>query len=62
MYAIRSYYVIRNQAITFVLVLGYIGITLFLLQAKFYYVLTSCLMIVNGSILENEAGEFQFTS
>jgi len=30
--------VIRNQAITFVLVLGYIGITLFLLQAKFYYV------------------------
>lgn len=30
--------VIRNQAITFVLVLGYIGITLFLLQAKFYYI------------------------
>lgn len=30
--------VIRNQAITFVLVLGYIGITLFLLEAKFYYV------------------------
>uniref|UniRef100_UPI003217C1C2 golvesin C-terminal-like domain-containing protein n=1 Tax=uncultured Draconibacterium sp. TaxID=1573823 RepID=UPI003217C1C2 len=30
--------VIRNQAITFVLVLGYIGITLFLLQAKYYYV------------------------
>lgn len=29
--------VIRNQAITFVLILGYIGITLFLLQAKFYY-------------------------
>ncbi len=30
--------VIRNQAITFVLVLGYIGITLFVLQAKFYYI------------------------
>ncbi len=30
--------IIRNQAITFVLVLGYIGITLFLLQAKFYYI------------------------
>ncbi len=30
--------VIRNQAITFVLVLGYIGITLFLLQAKYYYI------------------------
>ncbi len=30
--------VIRNQAITFVLILGYIGITLFLLQAKFYYI------------------------
>jgi len=30
--------VIRNQAITFVLVLGYIGITLFLLEAKFYYI------------------------
>src|SRR5690606_40571994 len=30
--------VIRNQAITFVLVLGYIGITLFLLEAKYYYI------------------------
>ena len=30
--------VIRNQAITFVLILGYIGITLFLLQAKYYYI------------------------
>jgi hypothetical protein len=30
--------VIRNQAITFVLVLGYIGITLFLIQAKYYYI------------------------
>ncbi|WP_372931735.1 golvesin C-terminal-like domain-containing protein [Mariniphaga sediminis] len=30
--------VIRNQAITFVIILGYIGITLFLLQAKFYYI------------------------
>ncbi|MDR2910505.1 MAG: hypothetical protein LBV47_03945 [Bacteroidales bacterium] len=30
--------VIRNQAITFVLILGYIGITLFLLQSKFYYI------------------------
>jgi hypothetical protein len=30
--------VIRNQAITFVLVLGYIGITLFLLQDKYYYI------------------------
>lgn len=29
--------VIRNQAITFVVILGYIGVTLFLLQAKFYY-------------------------
>jgi len=29
--------IIRNQAITFVLILGYIGITLFLVQAKFYY-------------------------
>lgn len=29
--------VIRNQAITFVLILGYIGITLFILQAKYYY-------------------------
>jgi len=30
--------VIRNQAITFVIILGYIGITLFLLQAKYYYI------------------------
>ena len=30
--------VIRNQAITFVLILGYIGITLFLFQAKYYYI------------------------
>jgi hypothetical protein len=30
--------IIRNQAITFVLILGYIGITLFLLQAKYYYI------------------------
>ncbi len=30
--------IIRNQAITFVIILGYIGITLFLLQAKFYYI------------------------
>ena len=30
--------IIRNQAITFVLVLGYIGITLFLLEAKYYYI------------------------
>ena len=30
--------VIRNQAITFVLVLGYIGITLFLIQDKYYYI------------------------
>lgn len=30
--------IIRNQAITFVLILGYIGITLFLLQDKFYYI------------------------
>ena len=30
--------VIRNQAITFVLVLGYIGVTLFLLEAKYYYI------------------------
>jgi len=30
--------VIRNQAITFVLILGYIGITLFLLQDRFYYI------------------------
>ncbi len=30
--------IIRNQAITFVLILGYIGITLFLLQARFYYI------------------------
>ena len=30
--------VVRNQAITFVLILGYIGITLFLLQAKYYYI------------------------
>ncbi len=29
--------IIRNQAITFVLILGYIGITLFVVQAKFYY-------------------------
>ncbi|MBN2480373.1 MAG: hypothetical protein JXB19_01435 [Bacteroidales bacterium] len=29
--------VIQNQAVTFVLILGYIGITLFLLQEKFYY-------------------------
>lgn len=29
--------IIRNQAITFVVILGYIGITLFLVQAKFYY-------------------------
>lgn len=29
--------VIRNQAITFVLILGYIGITLFVIQAKYYY-------------------------
>jgi hypothetical protein len=30
--------VVRNQAITFVLVLGYIGITLFLIQDKYYYI------------------------
>jgi hypothetical protein len=30
--------VIRNQAITFVLILGYIGITLFLLEARYYYI------------------------
>jgi len=30
--------IIRNQAITFVIILGYIGITLFLLQAKYYYI------------------------
>ncbi|HKJ79826.1 MAG TPA: ABC transporter permease, partial [Prolixibacteraceae bacterium] len=30
--------VIRNQAITFVLILGYIGITLFILEAKYYYI------------------------
>lgn len=30
--------VIRNQAITFVIILGYIGITLFLLEARFYYI------------------------
>lgn len=30
--------IIRNQAITFVLILGYIGITLFVAQAKFYYI------------------------
>ena len=30
--------VIRNQAITFVLILGYIGVTLFLIQAKYYYI------------------------
>ncbi|NOR73645.1 MAG: xanthan lyase, partial [Draconibacterium sp.] len=30
--------VIRNQAITFVIILGYIGISLFWLQAKFYYI------------------------
>jgi hypothetical protein len=30
--------VIRNQAVTFVIILGYIGITLFLLQAKYYYI------------------------
>ncbi len=29
--------IIRNQAITFVLILGYIGITLFLLEASYYY-------------------------
>lgn len=29
--------VLRNQAITFVLILGYIGITLFLIQDKYYY-------------------------
>ncbi len=30
--------VLRNQAITFVIILGYIGITLFFLQDKFYYI------------------------
>jgi hypothetical protein len=30
--------VVRNQAITFVLILGYIGITLFLIQDKYYYI------------------------
>ncbi|MFA7489133.1 MAG: hypothetical protein WCY58_00100 [Mariniphaga sp.] len=29
--------VIRNQAITFVIILGYIGVTLFVLEAKYYY-------------------------
>ena len=29
--------VIRNQAVTFILILGYIGITLFLVQGKYYY-------------------------
>jgi hypothetical protein len=30
--------VIRNQAITFVIILGYIGITIFLLEARYYYI------------------------
>jgi len=30
--------VIRNQAITFVIILGYIGITLFVLEARYYYI------------------------
>lgn len=30
--------IIRNQAITFVIILGYIGITLFLIEAKYYYI------------------------
>ncbi|HZH72150.1 MAG TPA: hypothetical protein VFD91_06645 [Mariniphaga sp.] len=30
--------IIRNQAITFVLILGYIGISLFLLEDKYYYI------------------------
>ncbi len=29
---------IRNQAITFVIILGYIGITIFLLEARYYYI------------------------
>ncbi|MDD4107322.1 MAG: hypothetical protein PHH93_01230 [Prolixibacteraceae bacterium] len=30
--------IIRNQAITFVIILGYIGITLFVLEARYYYI------------------------
>lgn len=30
--------VIRNQAITFIIILGYIGITIFLLEARYYYI------------------------
>ncbi len=29
--------IIRNQAITFVIILGYIGVTIFLLEARYYY-------------------------
>ena len=29
--------VLRNQALTFILLLGYIGLTLFYIQDKFYY-------------------------
>ena len=48
--------VIRNQAITFVLILGYIGITLFLLQAKFYYLFDY--MAYNIPMLNSEIAGF----
>jgi ABC-type transport system involved in multi-copper enzyme maturation permease subunit len=47
---------IRNQAVTFVIILGYIGITLFLVQGAYYYVFDY--MAFNIPLLKSEITGF----
>jgi len=47
---------IRNQAVTFVIILGYIGITLFLVKASYYYVFDY--MAFNIPMLKSEVVGF----
>lgn len=47
---------IRNQAVTFVIILGYIGITLFLVKASYYYVFDY--MAFNIPMLKSEIAGF----
>ncbi len=47
---------IRNQAVTFVIILGYIGITLFLIQGAYYYVFDY--MAFNIPMLQSEIAGF----
>jgi len=47
---------IRNQAVTFVIILGYIGITLFLVKASYYYVFDY--MAFNIPMLKSEITGF----